>query len=107
MLLQLEHEAQLNIPAGDSHFVIEDELRLPIAVYALGIYPHAHYLGKQLEAWSMAPDGARTPLIRAMRKRRTRKMIPRPRQRRRHAAHMAMQTVRIYWQVSGISCAFR
>ncbi len=63
MLLQLEHDAALNIPAGDSHFVIEDELRLPIAVYALGIYPHAHYLGKQLEAWSIAPDGTRTPLI--------------------------------------------
>ncbi len=63
MLLQLEHDAALNIPAGDSHFVIEDQLRLPIAVYALGIYPHAHYLGKQLEAWSIAPDGTRTPLI--------------------------------------------
>jgi Flp pilus assembly protein TadD/mono/diheme cytochrome c family protein len=63
MLLQLEHDAALNIPAGDSHFVIEDELRLPIAVYALGIYPHAHYLGKQLEAWSIAPDGKRTPLV--------------------------------------------
>jgi Flp pilus assembly protein TadD len=62
-LLQLEHDAALNIPAGDSHFVIEDELRLPIAVYALGIYPHAHYLGKQLEAWSIAPDGKRTQLI--------------------------------------------
>jgi Flp pilus assembly protein TadD len=63
MLLQLEHDAALNIPAGDSRFVVEDELRLPIAVYALGIYPHAHYLGKQLEAWSIAPDGKRTPLI--------------------------------------------
>jgi Flp pilus assembly protein TadD len=63
MLLQLEHDAALNIPASDSHFVIEDELRLPIAVYALGIYPHAHYLGKQLEAWSIAPDGTRTSLI--------------------------------------------
>jgi Flp pilus assembly protein TadD len=63
MLLQLEHDAALNIPPGDNHFVVEDELRLPIAVYALGIYPHAHYLGKQLEAWSIAPDGTRTPLI--------------------------------------------
>jgi Flp pilus assembly protein TadD/mono/diheme cytochrome c family protein len=63
MLLQLEHDAALNIPPGDSHFVVEDELRLPIAVYALGIYPHAHYLGRQLEAWSITPNGARTPLI--------------------------------------------
>ncbi|MGA9719385.1 MAG: tetratricopeptide repeat protein, partial [Acidobacteriaceae bacterium] len=63
MLLQLEHDAALNIPAGDSHFVVEDELQIPVAVYALGIYPHAHYLGKQLEAWSIAPDGRRTALI--------------------------------------------
>jgi Flp pilus assembly protein TadD len=63
MLLQLEDDAALNIPPGDSHFVVEDSLRLPIAVYALGVYPHAHYLGKRLEAWSVAPDGARTPLI--------------------------------------------
>ncbi len=34
----------------------------------------------------------------AMRKWRMRKMIPRPRQRCRHAAHMAMQTVRIHRQ---------
>jgi Flp pilus assembly protein TadD len=63
MLLQLEHDAALNIPAGDSNFVVEDQLRLPIAVYALGVYPHAHYRGKRLEAWSVAPDGKRTPLI--------------------------------------------
>jgi Flp pilus assembly protein TadD/mono/diheme cytochrome c family protein len=63
MLVQLEDDAALNIPPGDSHFVVEDQLRLPIAVYALGIYPHAHYLGKRLEAWSAAPDGSRTPLI--------------------------------------------
>ena len=34
ILLQLAHDAALNIPAGDSHFVVEDSLRLPIAVYA-------------------------------------------------------------------------
>ena len=63
MLLQLEDDDALNIPPGDSHFVVEDSLRLPIAVYALGVYPHAHYLGKRLEAWSVAPNGTRTPLI--------------------------------------------
>lgn len=63
ILLQLEDDAALNIPPGDNHFVVEDQLRLPVTVYALGVYPHAHYLGKRLEAWSTAPDGKRTPLI--------------------------------------------
>ena len=63
MLLQLEHDSAIDIPPGDSHFVVEDQLRLPIAVSALGIYPHAHYLGKQMEVWSVSPDGTRSPLI--------------------------------------------
>ena len=63
MLLQLEHDAALNIPAGDSSFVIEDELKLPIAVDVLGIYPHAHYLGKRMEGWATLPNGERRWLI--------------------------------------------
>jgi Flp pilus assembly protein TadD len=29
----------------------------------LAIYPHAHYLGKQIEAWADLPDGTRLPLL--------------------------------------------
>jgi Flp pilus assembly protein TadD len=63
MLLQLENDAALDIPAGDANFVIADELKLPVAVKLLGIYPHAHYLGKRLEGWAILPDGARRELI--------------------------------------------
>ncbi len=63
MLLQLEHDAALNIPAGDANFVVEDELRLPEAVEVLAIYPHAHYLGKRLEGWATLPNGRREELI--------------------------------------------
>ena len=63
MLLQLENDAALNIPPGDSNFVIEDELKLPVAVDLLGIYPHAHYLGKRMEAWATLPSGQREPLL--------------------------------------------
>ncbi len=64
ILVQLEHDGALDIPAGDSHFTITDHLVLPVAVQVLGIYPHAHYLGKQVEAWATLPDGTRRWLIR-------------------------------------------
>ncbi len=32
-----------------ANFVIEDQLTLPVDVEVLGVYPHAHYLGKQME----------------------------------------------------------
>jgi Flp pilus assembly protein TadD/mono/diheme cytochrome c family protein len=63
MLLQLEHDAALDIPAGDRDFVVEDALRLPVDVEVLGIYPHAHYLGKRMEAWATLPDQKKQWLI--------------------------------------------
>ncbi|HEY1809469.1 MAG TPA: tetratricopeptide repeat protein [Acidobacteriaceae bacterium] len=64
MLLQLDADDQLNIPANDRDFVVRDSLRLPIDVEALGIYPHAHYLGHILEGWADLPNGQKKWLIR-------------------------------------------
>jgi Flp pilus assembly protein TadD/mono/diheme cytochrome c family protein len=55
MLLQLEHDDALDIPANDANFVIEDELKLPVDVDVLGVYPHAHYLGKTMEGYAILP----------------------------------------------------
>jgi cytochrome c-type biogenesis protein CcmH/NrfG len=63
MLLQLEHDGALDIPPGARDFEVTDHLTLPVDVDVLAIYPHAHYLGKQVEAWATLPDGARTWLI--------------------------------------------
>jgi Flp pilus assembly protein TadD len=63
MLLQLEHDGVIDIPAGSRSFAVTDHLKLPAAVKVLAIYPHAHYLGKQLEAWAELPDGTRRPLL--------------------------------------------
>jgi Flp pilus assembly protein TadD len=63
MLLQLENDAALDIPAGDANFVITDELKIPMPVEVLGVYPHAHYLGKRMEAWATLPDGKTQPLV--------------------------------------------
>jgi tetratricopeptide (TPR) repeat protein len=64
MLVQLEHDGALDIPPGDSHFLVSDEFRLPMAVNVLAVYPHAHYLGKVLEGYATLPDGTRKWLIR-------------------------------------------
>jgi Flp pilus assembly protein TadD len=64
MLVQLEHDGAIDIPPGDRDFSITDSLTLPIDVDVLAIYPHAHYLGKIVEAWATLPDGSRRWLIR-------------------------------------------
>ncbi len=64
MLLQLEHDGALHIPAGDRSFAVTDSLTLPVDVDLLAIYPHAHYLGKVIEAWATLPGGQRQWLIR-------------------------------------------
>jgi tetratricopeptide (TPR) repeat protein len=63
ILLQLENDRMLDIPAGDKHFVVTDEFTLPVNVDLLAIYPHAHYLGKDLRAVAKFPDGRSEILI--------------------------------------------
>jgi len=67
MLLQLERDGALDIPAGKRDFVIADEFRLPVDVDVLGIYPHAHYLGRELQGMATLPDGTQKWLIRIKR----------------------------------------
>lgn len=64
MLLQLENDGALDIPAGRKDFVITDEFELPLDVDVLGVYPHAHYLGKDIQGFATLPDGTRKWLIR-------------------------------------------
>jgi Flp pilus assembly protein TadD/mono/diheme cytochrome c family protein len=63
MLLQLEHDAALDIPANDANFVVEDQLKLPVDVDVLGVYPHAHYLGKKMEGYAILPNGTKKWII--------------------------------------------
>jgi tetratricopeptide (TPR) repeat protein len=63
LLLQLENDRQLDIPPGEKHFLVTDEFTLPVDVDLLAIYPHAHYLGKDLQALATLPDGSKKTLI--------------------------------------------
>ena len=64
LLVQLESDRALRIPAGARDFLISDDFRLPMDVDVLAVYPHAHYLGKLLEAFATLPNGTRKWLIR-------------------------------------------
>ncbi len=63
MLLQLENDLKLDIPAGDGDFLVTDDFALPVDVDLIAIYPHAHYLGKDIQAFATFPDGTKTTLI--------------------------------------------
>ena len=64
LLVQLENDDALDIPAGAAHFAVSDDFRLPMDADVLAIYPHAHYLGKRMEAYATLPGGRREWLIR-------------------------------------------
>ena len=53
----------IDIPAGEPAYAIEDEYELPVAVELVSIYPHAHYLGKEMKAWAELPGGDTRELL--------------------------------------------
>ncbi|MEO8256519.1 MAG: tetratricopeptide repeat protein [Acidobacteriota bacterium] len=54
----------IDIPAGERNYVIEDRYVLPADVELISIYPHAHYLAREMTGNATLPDGRVTPLIR-------------------------------------------
>jgi Tfp pilus assembly protein PilF len=63
MLLQMENDLKLDIPPGEKNFLVSDDFTLPVDVELLAIYPHAHYLGKDIQAFATLPDGTKKTLI--------------------------------------------
>jgi len=63
VLLELQNDKALDIPPGVSDFQVTDDFTMPVDVDLLAIYPHAHYLGKDLLATAVLPDGTKQTLI--------------------------------------------
>lgn len=63
ILIQLDNDRLLDIPAGEKNFLVSDDFSLPVDATVLAIYPHAHYLGKNLLAFATLPDGTKKTLI--------------------------------------------
>ena len=63
LLVQLENDRKLDIPAGEKNFIVTDEFTLPEPVSVLAIYPHAHYLARDMVAIAKLPGGKTKTLI--------------------------------------------
>jgi Flp pilus assembly protein TadD len=53
----------IDVPPGKSDYLVTDSYVLPFAVSVLSVYPHAHYLGKQVQAIATLPDGSVKTLL--------------------------------------------
>jgi Tfp pilus assembly protein PilF/mono/diheme cytochrome c family protein len=63
ILVQMENDRMLDIPPGEKNFLVTDDFTIPVDVDVLAIYPHAHYLGQDLQALATLPDGTTKTLI--------------------------------------------
>jgi hypothetical protein len=54
----------IDIPPGATNYVIEDRYVLPVDVRAFAVFPHAHYLAREMQAFATLPDGTRRWLLR-------------------------------------------
>ncbi len=53
----------IEIPAGESAYRITEKITIPVPVKVLSLYPHAHYLGKDLKLFAMLPNGEKQWLL--------------------------------------------
>ncbi len=53
----------IDIPAGATDYTITDSYEFPVAVDLLSVYPHAHYLGKEMLVTAAFPGGATRTLL--------------------------------------------
>jgi hypothetical protein len=53
----------IDIPPGEPDWRISNSFTLPVPVDVLSIYPHAHYLGKEMTVTAVRPDGREVELI--------------------------------------------
>jgi len=53
----------IDIPPGVKDYTINNSYTLPADVEALSVYPHAHYLGKDIKGFATLPDGTTKWLI--------------------------------------------
>ena len=53
----------IDIPAGATNHLVEESYVLPVPVEVLGILPHAHYLGREMQGRATLPDGTERALL--------------------------------------------
>ncbi len=53
----------IDIPAGDAHYLITDSYTLPVDAEVLALQPHAHYRARDVRGEATLPDGTKRTLI--------------------------------------------
>ena len=53
----------IDIPAGQSDYVVTDSYELPVSLELLSVYPHAHYLANDMQVSATLPDGTVKSLL--------------------------------------------
>lgn len=54
---------QIDIPAGEANYHVRESIHMPMQSHILGVFPHAHYLGKDMKIYAVLPDGGRQGLL--------------------------------------------
>jgi hypothetical protein len=53
----------LNFPAGATNEIVRDSFVLPVDVKVLAVYPHAHFLGREMQGYAIRSDGTKEWLV--------------------------------------------
>lgn len=53
----------IDIPPGQRDYVVTDTYEMPVAADLLSVYPHAHFLGKEMRVEATLPDGSVRSLL--------------------------------------------
>ncbi len=53
----------IDLPPGARDVHVRDRYTVPVDVSIRSVYPHAHYLGRRIEAWATLPSGDRRELL--------------------------------------------
>ena len=61
-MLRLGHQ-NIDIPAGESNYVVTDSYVLPVDVEVQAVQPHAHYRARDVRGAATLPDGSTKRLI--------------------------------------------
>jgi tetratricopeptide (TPR) repeat protein len=54
----------IDIPAGEANYQVVDRFTIPTDVVALSVYPHAHYLAREMLVFAYEPNGRTETLLR-------------------------------------------
>ncbi len=63
MILQLRN-FDIDIPAGEQNYRVYETMDVPVDIQIIGVYPHAHYLGKSMELSAITGEGQKIPVLR-------------------------------------------